>query len=389
MVLLSEIRCAPAAASASVLVFGNPQGQMTTPQTSASERELAEDRSQVPEFVSIVMPALNEERYIERAIGSVLPDPSEFDCELLVMDGGSTDATVEIVARLSAGDSRIRLVHNPRKLQSAALNLAAREADSRASYLVRADCHATYPKGFVRNLMHTITQTKAASVVVSMNTLGRSCTQKGIAAAQNSRLGNGGSAHRNAGSKGFVDHGHHAAFNRDAFLRAGGYDETCPYNEDAEFDWRLIASGGKIYLNGDIVIDYYPRDTFTKLARQYANHGWGRANTILRHGGLPKLRQALPVVVLLACLGGVAAGLAVHPLFAAIPGAYVTAVCAAGIALSLKQRSACAALSGPAAVVMHLSWACGFLKRICQAPFQRHKAPRRATRDAVPERASS
>jgi len=48
-------------------------------------------------FVTIVMPALNEERYVARAIASVLPRSADLAWELLVADGCRTDATCESV----------------------------------------------------------------------------------------------------------------------------------------------------------------------------------------------------------------------------------------------------------------------------------------------------
>lgn len=309
------------------------------------------------------MPALNEERYIATAIRSVLPDRSELDCELLVMDGGSTDRTRDIVGTFSREDSRVRLVHNEGRLQSAGMNLAAEVADPCAKYLVRADCHATYPPRYVARLVETMRATSASSVVVSMNTVGKGCVQKGIAAAQNSRLGNGGSAHRLKGQRGFVDHGHHAAFDRQTFLRLGGYDASCAYNEDAEYDRRLTATGGRIFLDGDIIIDYYPRDNLFKLARQYANYGWGRANTVLRHGTWPKARQILPVAILLACCVALLGAVTVHPAALIVPVTYVSAALGYGLVLALRESSACALFAGPAAIVMHLSWGFGFLKR--------------------------
>ena len=67
-------------------------------------------------FVSIIMPALNEEYYIEAAIRSVLPRAGPIDYELLVMDGGSTDRTEAIVATLRAENDRITFLHNPRRI---------------------------------------------------------------------------------------------------------------------------------------------------------------------------------------------------------------------------------------------------------------------------------
>jgi succinoglycan biosynthesis protein ExoA len=102
------------------------------------------------QFVSIVMPALDEERYIADAIASIVPDASDLEYELLVLDGGSTDRTRAIVAELAATNPRIRVIHNAKRIQSAGVNLAARFADPRAAYLVRADCHIRYPVGFVQ-----------------------------------------------------------------------------------------------------------------------------------------------------------------------------------------------------------------------------------------------
>jgi succinoglycan biosynthesis protein ExoA len=314
-------------------------------------------------FVSIVMPALNEERYIEAAIRSVLPRPGAIDYEVLVMDGGSTDRTAEIVSRLSRENPRIKLLANPRRIQAAAMNIAAREADPRARYLLRADCHSVYPEDFAARCIAALRETNAASVVVSMRSEGKSCMQKAIAAVSNSRLGNGGSAHRGAGVSRYVDHGHHAAFDRETFLALGGYDESFRYNEDAEYDWRLTQSGGRIFLLGDAAIGYFPRASLASLARQYRNYGWGRASTVLKHGMIPRPRQLLPVAILIGAVGGAVLS-PLSPLFLA-PSLLYLALCVGwGGALALRRGEPCLLLGGPAAVVMHMSWAYGFLARM-------------------------
>ncbi|MEJ0048194.1 MAG: glycosyltransferase [Rhodospirillales bacterium] len=155
--------------------------------------------------------------------------------EILVMDGGSTDETAAIVGRMSAQVPAIRLCANPGRLQSAAVNLAAEIADPRARILMRADAHALYPANFVGDCMAALRDQDASSVVVPMINRGVTPIQRAIAAAQSGRLGNGGSAHRTAGASCFVDHGHHAAFDRAVFQRLGGYDTRFTHNEDAEF----------------------------------------------------------------------------------------------------------------------------------------------------------
>lgn len=55
---------------------------------------------------SIVMPVLNGARFIGSAIESV-QNQSHDDWELIIMDGGSDDRTIDIVQNFAAGDSRL------------------------------------------------------------------------------------------------------------------------------------------------------------------------------------------------------------------------------------------------------------------------------------------
>ncbi len=317
-------------------------------------------------FVTIVVPALNEERYIAGAILSILPGAHTLDYEVLVLDGGSEDRTCQIVEDLASQNPRIKLLHNERRIQSSAMNIAAELCDRRSTILVRADCHARYPKGFVESCVNTLRSTGSSSVVVAMHAVGRSPLQRAIAAAQNSRLGNGGSQHRMTAHSGFVDHGHHAAFDRATFRALRGYDENAPYNEDAEFDTRLRRAGGRNYPDGALSIDYYPRSSFTSLAKQYYRHGWGRANTLLKHGLTPKPRQVLPVLALLMFLTALATLPVAGALASVPPGVYVAACLFWGVSLAILARDISVLLSGPAANVMHLSWAVGFLARVAE-----------------------
>lgn len=57
--------------------------------------------------VSIVVPAYNVENYLERCIESVL-NQSFPNWELLLIDDGSTDRTVDICKKYAAKDLRIK-----------------------------------------------------------------------------------------------------------------------------------------------------------------------------------------------------------------------------------------------------------------------------------------
>jgi succinoglycan biosynthesis protein ExoO len=319
-------------------------------------------------FVTIVVPCLNEERYIATCLDSLVSQVQPGQHEILVIDGGSTDATRAIVAAYSAHHPSVRLLHNPDRLQSAAVNLAAQRAHPSATVLLRADAHAHYQPNFVRNCVRDLLATGATSVVVPMHTgtMAGKPLQAAIAAAQSSRLGNGGAAHRIAPTSRFVDHGHHAAFNLAFFRQIGGYDPTFATNEDAELDIRAARAGGKVWMCAHAPVTYYPRDTFKRLALQYYRHGTGRARTLRKHHLRPRLRQVAPVAILAGCLAGL--GLApIAPAPAALVLLYPVACFGWGATQAVKHGKPELVMGGAALITMHLSWATGFLRALTES----------------------
>jgi succinoglycan biosynthesis protein ExoA len=199
-----------------------------------------------------------------------------------------------------------------------------------------------------------------------MDTQGKSGFQKAVAAAQNSKLGNGGSAHRSGISEGcWVDHGHHALMRVSAFNEVGGYDESFSHNEDAELDTRLGKAGHKIWLTAKTNLVYYPRSSPVKLFKQYMQYGKGRVRNILKHHTRPKLRQLMPVAVFPAALLALLTSLC---WLMAVPLAAWAALCVGyGAMIGHKAKDKDLYLSGFAAMIMHFSWSLGFWLGIKEA----------------------
>jgi succinoglycan biosynthesis protein ExoA len=317
----------------------------------------------------IVIPCLNEAPVIASVIGAILEDDGLIDPLVLVADGGSTDGSQDIVSFIAARDPRVRLVQNPKRLQSAGVNLAARTLAGDRTWMIRVDAHAEYPRNYASTLIAEAKRTGATSVVVSMETVGQSPFQRAAAVAQNSRLGTGGSAHRSQGAQGWVDHGHHALFRLDAFGAVGGYDETFSHNEDAELDLRLAKQGARIWLTDQARIVYHPRKDARALWKQYFSYGKGRARTVLKHYQPLKVRQALPLAVAPAV-----GSLMFAPFYLpfAIP-ALVWALTALGYGayLGWRRNDRAAMMSGVAAMIMHLGWSAGFWTQL----FLNHPVP--------------
>jgi succinoglycan biosynthesis protein ExoA len=313
-----------------------------------------------------IIPCLNEAERLPGLIARVLDDPGWTDPLVVIADGGSKDGGFERAQAIAATDPRVRVIRNPKRIQSAAINLAVAHFGLGRRWLARIDAHCRYPPGYVSSLIEDATRTGAVSVVVSMRSEGVDGFQRGVASAQNSWLGAGGAAHRRAPRPGFVDHGHHALMDLAAFRAAGGYDESFSHNEDAELDARLRRLGGRIWLTDRARLAYLPRGSPAALFRQYLNYGAGRARTLKRHRERPKLRQLAPLLVAPALAALAFAPVA--PLLAIPALAWATSCCLAGAALALAKRDPAAVLAGPAAMTMHLGWSLGFWREALRLP---------------------
>lgn len=88
--------------------------------------------------VSIVVPAYNAEKSIERCVRSILNQDFK-DFELIVVDDGSQDSTAAIVRKLAAEDSRITLIHQENGGEMAARAAGIRKANGVWLYFLDAD----------------------------------------------------------------------------------------------------------------------------------------------------------------------------------------------------------------------------------------------------------
>lgn len=88
--------------------------------------------------ISVIVPVYNTEQYLERCLRSVLQQTYPY-VELICVNDGSTDGSAEILAHAAAQDSRIKVLTQTNQGQSAARNVALREATGDYIFFVDAD----------------------------------------------------------------------------------------------------------------------------------------------------------------------------------------------------------------------------------------------------------
>src|SRR4051794_5748791 len=96
---------------------------------------------------SVLVPVLNEERHIRTTVAAMQSQRLDGRLEFLFMDGRSDDATRAILEELAAGDPRIRVLDNPKRRTTDALNIGL--ANARGEYVVRMDAHGIYPPDYI------------------------------------------------------------------------------------------------------------------------------------------------------------------------------------------------------------------------------------------------
>jgi succinoglycan biosynthesis protein ExoA len=315
-------------------------------------------------YVTIAMPCLDEEAYIEASVRSALAQDYPADrIEMVVADGGSTDRTLAILERLAASDPRVRVVPNPGRIQATGMNEAIRAAQG--DVVVRMDAHCEYAPDYVRSCVDVLRRTGADNVGGAQRLRAKTRFQGALCAALSSPAGVGGARYRSTEKEGDVDTVFLGAFDRSVFERVGLYDPGAVTNEDAELNQRILERGGRVYLSRSIVVHYFPRGDFRSLARQYHAYGQGRARTLCKHRAVPSLRPLVPFAFVVA-----AAALLIlpdlRPLAPWLLGAYLAITGAEALRVGREEGPFAVPLVWAMFPVMHVSHGTGFARGLCR-----------------------
>jgi succinoglycan biosynthesis protein ExoA len=291
----------------------------------------AESRRMRIERISVIAPMLNEAAHIELFVADVAAQDFAGDVELIVADGGSTDASVEKLETASeqAGLTLTR-VDNPAGGIPHGLNACLRRA--RGDLIARLDCHSRYPSNYLSLCAAAAEETGAWSVGGIIVAHGRTRKERAVACAMDTAFGGigfyrmfsggdglfsrlagafgfplGGS--RRAGARAEVDTVTYGAFLPLAFERVGLFDESLKVDEDEEFTMRVRRAGGKVILDPSIHVLYTPRGSLAGVFRQYYEYGRWKVPVLVKHGQLPNPRALVPIVFIFSvvALGSAAA----------------------------------------------------------------------------------
>ncbi|NGY80503.1 glycosyltransferase family 2 protein (plasmid) [Bacillus megaterium] len=257
------------------------------------------------EKISVIIPVFNEERFIKDLLWTINKQSYPLDkIEVIIIDGGSEDSTISLIEDISKElNYKLIILHNEKKIPVSALNIGLKYAQG--EIIVRLDAHSNYESQYIEKVVYQLTNSKEYCNVGGVaKAVGYDKISNAIAAVLNSPIGVGGAKFRYAQEPIETDTLFPGAWWKKDLVKIKGWNEEWIVNEDMELNVRLKKeTEKKIVIIPDIKLEYYPRNSFGKLLRQYYRYGYWRNKTSNKHAESMRLSHIIPpffVITLIA-----------------------------------------------------------------------------------------
>lgn len=202
--------------------------------------------------ISVVMPAYNADRFIAQAIESVLAQTWR-DFELIVVNDGSTDDTLEIVRKYAAHDERVKVYTHANVGTAPTLNRGIELASGEWVFLMHAD-DVMRPNRLERQLAFIREHPElavASSLVRHIDSKNR------VIGIDNSKLFTHESIEKLVAANELIGFNHPAvALRKSAALAVGGYRQAFWPAEDIDLWNRLVEKGYRVLVQPEYLLDY-------------------------------------------------------------------------------------------------------------------------------------
>ena len=319
-------------------------------------------------FVSALLVTRNEKDYIRMSLMSLINQTYPKDrAEIIIIDGGSTDGTLDIVKELqelyNTENFSIKVVSNPQKILATGWNIGIQTA--KGEYVVRIDAHATAESDFIEKSVETIQRVDAVCVGGKLTSKSLNGEDNVISYVLSSPFGVGNSSFRVSEDEGYVDTAVYGLYKKEIFNKVGYFDEKMVRNQDIEMHGRIREFGGRFYFNPAIKSTYYTRNTVKKMLKQaYGNGQWNMV--LLKRGSRAlSVRHLVPFVFVLSLIGAFICGF-LHILFWILGAAVILLHLGLGILFSIKKTKKIGQiLIMPFLFIsLHISYGLGYIRGI-------------------------
>ncbi len=291
--------------------------------------------------VSVVIPCYNEESYIGNCLSSIFAQDYPLELiQVFVADGRSTDKTRAVLSSWNERWENVHMLDNPERHTPQALNIVIQASDSHVVIILGA--HAEMFPDYISNCINVLNDhPEVACVGGVLDHVNENRGAEIIAKAMSSPFGVGNVRFRTGGQPGYVDTVAFGAYRREVFNKVGLFDTDLVRNQDDEFNYRILASGDKIWFDPSIRSKYFVRSSFEKLFKQYRQYGYWKVFVNVKHKTVTTVRQLVPAIFVFTMVSLILLGFAFPAFWSVFASALVLwFLVAMGAAMAARTSSA-------------------------------------------------
>lgn len=244
--------------------------------------------------VSVVIPAHNAQKHLQEAVDSVL-NQTHRDFELILIDDGSTDATLTIMREYEERDQRVRVISHPNWGIPRSLNHAIEQA--RNEWIARMDADdIMHPERLERQVAF-VQENPDLDVTGTLVTY---IDQRGREIGRCHPVGTTRDSIKETRQEGLISGIYHPTvlMRRSTVQSVGGYRPELWTAEDIDLWARIDDAGAKVLVQAEYLLQYrvhggssaFGKTRDVELARE-----WIRACSLNRRAGIaePTLEEFL------------------------------------------------------------------------------------------------
>ncbi|MBL7206309.1 MAG: glycosyltransferase [Candidatus Aenigmarchaeota archaeon] len=234
-------------------------------------------------MISVIVPTYNSGDRIGKCISALLHQDYKEPYEIIVVDDGSDDNTVEVVKQL-----KVRLVEQRHKGPAVARNLGVKKARGSIVLFTDSDCMAS--KNWISEMVKPFKNRKIAGVQGIYKTKQKSFTARFVQVEIEERYGR-------MIEKGVDGIGTYSAgYRKNIFLKMRGFDRKFPIasGEDFDLSYRIKDKGYMLTFNPNAVVYHqHPEGLGKYLEQKFRRASW-RTLLYKKHPGKIKTESYTP-----------------------------------------------------------------------------------------------